>query len=628
VRRILPAAISLALVAGLVLWVARPPSESTLNVATESATGDPRAWQRAVGILQYLQTDYPAAVQSGSPTELKEQLSFAEEVLHIAQDQLGPKGQAFLPRLSSLRARVGAAQDPDGVSRECGLLVEELVLAGGLPRAPRHAPDLTHGQTLFGAACAGCHGVDGRAQVPLADTLKPRPANLQSGIMDGLSPYKVFNVLTLGVQGTSMPTFAALPDQDRWDLAFYAFTLRQPACQGQAAPAPLETVANATDAELTRRYGAKALACLRWNVPKASQAVVLEFAREGLEEAGRMEANGDGAGARQALVDAYLNGIEPVEPLLRSRDPELVTRIEDAFLRARLDAERKSPRFPHEVKGLLLLVDQARSSGTSIPRAWSVFWLALLVMMREGFEAMVVITALLAVLKKMGQEHQQRVVNVAWVLALVAGAVVFIFGREVFAGADRELLEGATALFASGMLIYAALWLNARSNMRKFMGELREKMQGALGRGSTLGLFTIAFMSVFRESLETAIFLEGLAVDSARGAIWGGAAGLVVMVLFAVMVNRVGYVLPMKAMFNASTALLYATAVVLVGKGVHALQEVGLIPLHPIRMFTVDLLGLYPDAFSFFPQLALVLLPWLWHTLSLPAGGGREARAS
>ena len=75
---------------------------------------------------------------------------------------------------------------------------------------------------------------------------------------------------------------------------------------------------------------------------------------------------------------------------------------------------------------------------------------------------------------------------------------------EEFRRDRRELLEGFAGLFAVGMLLYAALWLNARANMSKFMGELREKMKGALGRGSVAGLFAISFTSALRESQDIA----------------------------------------------------------------------------------------------------------------------------
>ncbi|HZN91922.1 MAG TPA: cytochrome C, partial [Myxococcales bacterium] len=65
-------------------------------------------------------------------------------------------------------------------------------------------------------------------------------------------------------------------------------------------------------------------------------------------------------------------------------------------------------------------------------------------------------------------------------------------------------------------------------------------------------------------------------------------------------------------LFNASTVVLVLTAVVLLGKGLHAFQEMGLLPLAPIRLVEVEALGVFPDAISFFPQLALALGPLLW----------------
>ncbi len=204
-------------------------------------------------------------------------------------------------------------------------------------------------------------------------------------------------------------------------------------------------------------------------------------------------------------------------------------KIEQAFTRTRVAAENNSPHVQDEARELLTLIDQARRGRTVSGGFWEVFWLALLIIVREGFEATVVIAALLAVLKKMKQTHHSRTVHAGWISAIVAGALAFAFGHHALAGANRELLEGLGALAAVGMLIYAAMWLNARANIRKFMGELREKMQGALGQGSAAGLFAISFTAMFRESFETAVFLQGLAIDSGPGAAWGALGGVVVM---------------------------------------------------------------------------------------------------
>jgi high-affinity iron transporter len=579
------------------------------RAAGEGASEEGRTWHRLVGILQYLEADYPAAIESQSEFELAEQKSFIAEAL-VAAQELGPAGQAFLPRIQEVKARVDQAQDPEGVSRDCGALVEDLVLAGGLARSPRRPPDLARGEQLFKVSCTACHGASGRADVKIADTMEPRPANFHDPeTMTGLTPYKAFNTTSFGVPGTAMPGFPTLSEDERWSLAFYVFTLRQPPCEGTPPRVSLERLATATDPELAAEHGEQSLACLRRKLPDADEERSLLLARARVEEALRLGASGDMSGARNALLDGYLNGLEPVEVKLRARSPELVDRLEHAFLQARLASERGSPHLQDEGRELLSLLDQARRGSGGAASLLSVIWLTFLILLREGFEATVIVAALLAALRKMEAPQHVRVVHAGWLSALVVGGLAFLFGRHLLAGANRELMEGVVALVAVGMLLYAALWLNARANMSRFMGELRQKMQGALGSGSTMGLFFIAFTAVLRESFETAVFLQGLALDSAAGVAWGSLAGGVALVAMVLFVRRVGYKLPMKTLFQVSTGVLVVTAVILLGKGLHALQEVALLPLAPVPFVTVDLLGLYPDALSLTPQVLLALVP-------------------
>ncbi|RYZ42699.1 MAG: c-type cytochrome [Myxococcaceae bacterium] len=597
--------------------------------AEAPASDEGRTWHRLVGILQYLQADYPAAVSSRSEFELTEQKSFAAEALDAAKD-LGPAAATFVPQVQAIQARVDQSIDPEGVSRDCGELVERLVLAGGLARSPRKAPDLEHGAKLFQANCSACHGVDGKAAVAIAANMEPAPANFQDPELmeDGLTPYKAFNTTSFGVPGTAMPAYPTLSEDDRWSLAFFVFTLRQPPCQGEPPRASMERLATTTDAQLAKEYGADKVACLRRNMPDEDEEKSLLAARQSVGNAMRMAAAGDYASAKTELLDAYLNGLEPVEPKLRGRDPVLTQKLEEAFLQARLAAERKSPHVQDEGRELLSLLDQARKATGSTTDMLSVAWLTLLILLREGFEATIIVTALLAALKKMKALDQVRVVHAGWVSALIVGALAYVLGRKLLAGAQREWMEGVTALVAVGMLLYAALWLNARANVSQFMGELRQRMQGALGRGSTFGLFAIAFTSVLRESFETAIFLQGLAVDSAAGVAWGVVGGLVALAVLVLFINRMGYRLPMKTLFNLSTVVLVVTAVMLLGKGIHSLQEVGALPLVPVRFFTVDMLGLYPDALSLVPQALLAVAPLVYRAVRrrtrVEAGGSGD----
>ncbi|MCY1020463.1 cytochrome c/FTR1 family iron permease [Pyxidicoccus sp. MSG2] len=596
--------------------------------ARAEGTSEERTWHRLIGILQYLEADYPNAIETQSEFELAEQKSFAAEAVDAAKG-LGPAAEAFLPRVQAIQARVDHAQDAPGVSRDCGALVEDLVLAGGLARSPRRLPDLKRGEALYKTNCAACHGVDGHADVPIAANMEPAPAKFQDAeLMGGLTPYKAFNTTSFGVPGTSMPSYPTLSEEERWSLAFFVFTLRQPPCEGTPPSASLERLANSTDDDLVKEYGQEHLACLRRKLPDADEERSLLLARAGIEEAMRQGAAGNSAAAKAALLDAYLNGVEPVEPKLRSRDPELVMRMEKAFLQARLAAESGSPHLQDEGRELISLLDQARRSTGSAADLVSTMWLTLLIMLREGFEATIIVAALLAALKKMKATEHIRVVQAGWISALVVGAISYVLGRHLLAGAQREWMEGLAALLAVVMLVYAALWLNARSNMSQFMGELRQKMQGALGRGSMAGLFFISFTAVLRESFETAIFLQGLALDSPAGVAWGALLGVVAILVLVLFVNRMGYRLPMKTLFNVSTIVLVVTAVMLLGKGLHSLQEVGALPLVPLRFITVDLLGIYPDAVSLVPQALLAAAPLVWLLLRRRARAQRVPEVS
>jgi high-affinity iron transporter len=248
----------------------------------------------------------------------------------------------------------------------------------------------------------------------------------------------------------------------------------------------------------------------------------------------------------------------------------------------------------------------ARTAGVRATKTTAVsgFWFALLVIVREGFEAAVIIAALLAVVKKRKQLVRARFVHAGWMCAAAVGAVVFVVGRKVLAGAMNERLEGCLALVAAAMLLHAALWLNARSTMRKTMGDLRHRTQGAIDRGA-LALFGIAFLAMFREIFETMVFLEALSVDAPTAVAWGSLAGGALLCTVVFAVSRLGLRLPMQALFKVSTVVLVVTAIVLLGQGVHSFEEVGLLPTIPMPFPRIDFLGIYPDQIGLMAQLAV-----------------------
>ena len=137
-----------------------------------------------------------------------------------------------------------------------------------------------------------------------------------------------------------------------------------------------------------------------------------------------------------------------------------------------------------------------------------------------------------------------------------------------------------------------------------------------------LALFGIAFLAMFRESFETAVFLEALSIDAPTAVVWGSLFGTALLLGLVFAVSRLGLRLPMTTLFKVSTIVLLVTAVVLVGQGVHSFEEVGLLPSRPLPLPRIEFLGLYPDSIGLLAQLVVALAPLLWKATSssLPAG--------
>ncbi len=571
------------------------------------------AWHRLVGLLQYLHGDYAGAIETKDKDELKEQRGLIHEAI-LSVDSLGTQAEPYRAAIESLKARIDEGKDPEHVPAECQALALKILEEQKLQRAPRKTPDLKQAETLWATHCTLCHGVNGDAKTAIAQTLNPPPVSFHDPErMTTLTPYRAFNTSTFGVKGTAMVAFTQLTEEERWSLGFYAFTFRQPACDHVPPSVTLQELAQSTDEELAAKYGQREIACLRRKLPEEKVAGGLFGpARAGIEQAQKLFAAGQKDAARAAVVDAYLLGIEPVEPTLRARDPIAVRAIENGFAQTRVAAD-KGENFQEESAALLKILEQVENDGMEKSGFWSVFFAAVFIMLREGFEALVVVGALLAVMKKMNAQAQVKIIYAAVAAALLLGILALAFAQKALAGANREWMETLVAFFAVAMLLYAALWLNARANMSSFMTDLRGQVKTALGTGSSLGLFTVAFTAVARESFETALFIQGLAGDSAQGALWGAGAGLVAVAILVAVIRKVGFVLPMKTLFSASTALLLATAVMVLGKGLHGLQEVGVLGLRPIPFIELPVLGIYADAVTLLPQVVMgIAAVWWW----------------
>jgi len=228
------------------------------------------------------------------------------------------------------------------------------------------------------------------------------------------------------------------------------------------------------------------------------------------------------------------------------------------------------------------------------------FLSSFLILVREGFEAILIIGAIAAYLIKSGNNRKVGTVYHSAALAVLASILTAILFQMVFriSGASQEILEGLTMLLATLVLFSVSHWMVGKAQAGAWQRYIEDKVQGSLSSGSTLALGAAVFLAVYREGAETVLFYQALLGNSedSTGMVWLGfalgcltLAGIFVVILYGSMK------IPLKPFFLGTSILLYYLAFVFAGGGVKELQEAGLVGVTPVPALpTIGFLGVYP----------------------------------
>lgn len=224
---------------------------------------------------------------------------------------------------------------------------------------------------------------------------------------------------------------------------------------------------------------------------------------------------------------------------------------------------------------------------------------AFVIALREGIEAALIVSILLAYLKQLGRGDRAGMVwwgtGLAIALSAILGTVIFAVGAE-FEGTAEQVFEGVVTLTAVGVLTWMIFWM--RRQGARIRTELQEKVDTALLAGG-LALATLAFVAVLREGVETALFLfaaaQGTAVEAGGvgGQLLGASLGLGLAVVLGALLYRGGIRLNLRSFFRITGAILIVVAAGLFAYSVHELQEAGWFPILETTAF--DLSALLPD---------------------------------
>ena len=203
-----------------------------------------------------------------------------------------------------------------------------------------------------------------------------------------------------------------------------------------------------------------------------------------------------------------------------------------------------------------------------------------LVILREGFEASLIVGIVLAFLNRTGRRDGFWPVwigaGVALAISAGVGGLLFAIGAEL-EGAAGKAFEGATMLIAAGLLTWMIFWM--RRQARTIRRELEQQVEYALARGSALALALVAFVGVLREGVATALFLFGTVEGSNKLlATTSAAVGLAAAVMLGYLFYRGASRLDLRKFFTVTSVLLLLFAGWLLAQGFHELAEAGILP--------------------------------------------------
>ena len=606
-----------------------------------SAQDDKSRAEIVVHLLSYVAKDYVEAVENGQVIdqgEYEEQQEFSGQAYTITKESSFLKGAPKEELLLDLQQLVKIIDEKREVSEISSLakgINAKIFRLTGIETAPKKWPSLQNGARLYAQNCATCHGDSGGGDGPAGVGLEPRPTNfLDPELMDHSSAYQSYNVVQFGVEGTGMRAFTEFSESELWDLAFYVKSLRY---QNQSIDSAdlkhafskifpqvgLEEVAQMTDSELldtiqhlSAGNAALKLRSLRLLAPSKDYVEnSLPIAIDHLQKALKWYSEGDTQKAQTWAVSAYLEGIEPVESRLRSIDNGFVSKLEAQMFQVRTQIEKGEnvAAVEKEIEKSIALIKEADELlNAQQLNFWLTFLLAFSLVLREALEAFLILAVVITLIRSADAKKALVWVHGGWITAVLCGIAGWFLSDYIiqFGGKNREILEGLVSLLAVGILVFAGFWLHNKTYAKKWSEFVEDKIGVYLKRERMLGLAAFSFMIVFREAFEVVLFLQAINLEAGpqhKSAIGIGAlAAFGLLIVIAYVFLKYTRNLPIPLIFKYSSYLIIFLAIILIGKGVHSLQESGWISVtHFDFMPRISWLGIFPTLQTMGAQVGL-----------------------
>lgn len=322
---------------------------------------------------------------------------------------------------------------------------------------------------------------------------------------------------------------------------------------------------------------------------------------------------GDSAGAKGKSTDAYFEvfegkGMETAVKLKISenRGYELESMFGD--IRKGIDRKISLSEMATMVDSLAnalrddaVKMDMAAAKSKGGASPFHLFFDSFIIIVREGFEAILIISALVAYLAKTGHGDKKKKIYLGAILAILASIVTAVIMNALFtvSGPAREGMEGATMLTATAVLFYVSYWLISKAEVGRWQRFIKSKVEASLSGRSVFALSSAAFLAVYREGAETILFYQALHASAGEGGtavvVYGFVAGATILAFIYLAISYMSLKIPLGPFFALTSILLYYLAFSFAGRGILEIQEAGWVSTTPLRFPTIHFLGIYPS---------------------------------
>lgn len=340
----------------------------------------------------------------------------------------------------------------------------------------------------------------------------------------------------------------------------------------------------------------------------------------GIQQAIGLYEQGEAKKAMLAVQDTYFDIFEStgMENKIGSRDSNFKTQLEGYFTRlvSLMKAGAEKEKLQEQAQGLSQDLSKAvEMLQGGEQTAWSIFLYSLLIILREGLEALLIVAAIVAYLVKNNHQDKLPVIRQSVYVALLGSLITAVIFQLIFSnsGASRELLEGFTMIIAVVMLFMMSYWLLSKVEAQNWKRYLEGKLSTALTTGSLVGLWLTSFLAVYREGAETVLFYYALAGDAQSAVSYfylfaGFAVGVVILAICYFIMRYTVVKLPLKPFFMFTGSFMYLMAFVFAGKSVLELIEGKLFEPTLVSGITeISWLGIYPYVETLVPQAILLV---------------------